>query len=163
MLASSVVDTPVGPLTVVASDDGVRAILWDGDDPTRVTLGDVAPTEGHPILTQAAAELAEYFMGTRTRFDVPVDVVGTEFQQRVWNELRKIPYGSTTTYGAIAVDLGNPDASRAVGAANGRNPVSIIVPCHRVVGSAGDLTGFAGGIERKAALLDLERGVGTLF
>jgi methylated-DNA-[protein]-cysteine S-methyltransferase len=109
------------------------------------------------VLVQAARELAEYFAGDRRDFDVPVGPPGTPFQQAVWAELRRVPYGTTTTYGALAARLGSPGAVRAVGSANGRNPVAVLVPCHRVVGSDGNLRGYAGGVERKRALLDLER------
>jgi methylated-DNA-[protein]-cysteine S-methyltransferase len=102
-------------------------------------------------------QLTEYFDGTRTTFELPLTMLGTPFQQRVWTALQEIPYGETISYGELAEQLGNPKASRAVGLANGKNPVSIIVPCHRVVGSNGDLTGYGGGIERKRHLLDFER------
>ena len=109
------------------------------------------------------AQLGEYFAGDRTTFDVDLDLHGTPFQQQVWARLQAIPYGATATYGALATDLGSPGASRAVGMANNKNPVAIIVPCHRVVGASGDLTGYAGGLDRKRFLLDLEAGVGALL
>ncbi len=111
----------------------------------------------HPVLAQTARELGEYFEGARTAFDVPLDLQGTPFQRAVWALLREIPYGATTTYGALAEKLGGPTKTRAVGGANGRNPVGIIVPCHRVVGASGALTGFAGGLDAKAYLLQFER------
>ncbi len=160
---SAVVDTPIGPMTLVASADGLRAVLWNDDDPLRVRVGPSADANdpGHDaaaaVLEQATAELEEYFAGTRTAFDVALDPVGTDFQQQAWMALRTIPYGETISYGEQADRLGDRRKARAVGAANGRNPLSIIVPCHRVVGSTGALTGFAGGLETKAWLLDHER------
>jgi methylated-DNA-[protein]-cysteine S-methyltransferase len=108
------------------------------------------------VLAQARQQLTEYFAGSRTTFDLPLDPSGTEFQRRVWDSLRTIPYGTTTSYGAIARRLGDPHATRAVGAANGQNPIPIVVPCHRVVGAKGELTGFGGGIDRKRWLLEHE-------
>lgn len=122
------------------------------------TTPDGDPTPDDPVLGQAARELAEYFAGTRRDFDVPVGPPGTPFQQAVWAELRRVPYGETATYGELAARLGAPGAVRAVGSANGRNPVAVLVPCHRVIGSDGNLRGYAGGVERKLALLALERG-----
>jgi methylated-DNA-[protein]-cysteine S-methyltransferase len=109
------------------------------------------------VLAEARAQLSAYFAGERTTFDLPLAPVGTPFQQRVWGELRRIPYAETVSYGELANRLGSPGASRAVGLANGRNPIAIVVPCHRVIGADGTLTGYAGGLERKRALLDLER------
>jgi methylated-DNA-[protein]-cysteine S-methyltransferase len=156
-LFSTVTDSPVGPLTIVASDDGVRAVLWPDDDPRRVRLDDVTDDPTHPVVAAAARQLEEYFAGTRTEFDVPIDPVGTDFQQAAWRALQTIPYGTTVTYWEQAERIGDRRKARAVGAANGRNPISIIVPCHRVVGAGGDLTGFAGGVGTKAWLLDHER------
>ncbi|WP_076068464.1 methylated-DNA--[protein]-cysteine S-methyltransferase [Sphingomonas montana] len=156
--------SPVGMLTLVASGVGLVAVLWPDDDPLRVRLPTMTVAAGvHPVLRDAAAQLAAYFNGDRTGFDVPVDLRGTEFQRAVWDALRTIPYGETRSYAAIARQIDRPEASRAVGAANGRNPVSIIVPCHRVVGSGGALTGFAGGMAAKARLLRLEQGRRDLF
>lgn len=154
---SKTIWSPVGELTLVADESGLAAILWENDRPDRVRLG--APTEkpDHPVLVETARQLGEYFAGERRTFDVPLSFAGTDFQKRVWAALLAIPFGETRSYGEIADQLGNPGASRAVGAANGRNPISIIAPCHRVVGSNGKLTGFAGGLEAKAFLLDLER------
>ena len=151
--------SPVGDLTMVASEHGLAALLWENDDPTRVRLsrGEEAPT--HPLLQEVARQLQEYFSGRLISFDLPLDFNGTEFQKSVWAALLHIPFGETRSYGEIARDIGRPSASRAVGAANGRNPLSIIAPCHRVVGSTGALTGFAGGIEVKRHLLDHERAV----
>ena len=119
----------------------------------RLNADDATP----PILRRAAAQLAEYFAGTRTRFDLPLAPVGTEFQRRVWAATSAIPFGETATYGEIARKIGAPNAARAVGGALNRNPLAIVVPCHRVVGSAGKLTGYDGGVDRKAFLLTLER------
>ncbi|GGE78836.1 methylated-DNA--[protein]-cysteine S-methyltransferase [Sphingomonas prati] len=162
-LVSRVVRSPVGALTLIASDAGLAAVLWPDDDPRRVRLVAASETVPHPLLDRAEAQLEDYFAGRATGFDVPLDLRGTAFQREVWAALRTIPYGKTRSYVAIARQIGRPDASRAVGAANGRNPVSIIVPCHRVVGSAGALTGFAGGMAVKARLLRLESGRGDLF
>ncbi len=149
-------DSPVGRLKLVASRDGLAAILWENDRPWRVRLDIVAEAEDHPVLLEAERQLAEYFAGRRKVFDIKLDFVGTAFQKKVWAALLAIPFGETRTYAEIARHLGNPRAVRAVGAANGRNPISIVAPCHRVVGSGGELTGFAGGLETKAHLLRLE-------
>ena len=162
MLSSTICASPLGPLTLVASDVGLVAILWPDDDPLRVRLGPLKPDGDHPILIEAARQLGDYFTGTRTAFDLPLDWRGTDFQKQVWAALLTIPYGETRSYGALARAIGRPAASRAVGAANGRNPLSIVAPCHRVVGSAGHLTGFAGGLPAKAVLLALERRAGEL-
>lgn len=155
-LARSTMPSPVGELTLIASETGLVAVLWENDDPTRVRLADVQDEADHPVLTRTAAQLAEYFAGERRSFDLPLDFRGTDFQKSVWAQLLAIPFGETRSYGEIARKLGNPTASRAIGAANGRNPISIIAPCHRVVGASGSLTGFAGGLETKAFLLKLE-------
>ena len=148
--------SPVGPLKLVAGEHGLRAVLWAGDAPRRVPLPPLREVPAHPLLDRAEAELHDYFAGGRTRFSLPLDFHGTAFQKRVWGLLLAIPYGETRSYGQLAAELGDPRASRAVGAANGRNPLSIIAPCHRVVGTNGRLTGFAGGLEAKAKLLRLE-------
>lgn len=148
--------SPVGELTLVADDRGLAAILWEDDKPDRVRLGALSEKADHSILIETERQLGEYFAGTRRTFDVPLSFAGTDFQKRVWAALLAIPFGETRSYGEIAHQLGAPGASRAVGAANGRNPISIIAPCHRVVGSNGKLTGFAGGLEAKRFLLDLE-------
>lgn len=157
-LSTKTIASPVGDLTLVASDKGLVAILWENDSPDRVKLGAVEEDAGHPLLEATEAQLREYFAGTRTRFDLPLDFRGTDFQKSVWAELLAIPFGETRSYGEIAMKLGRPTASRAVGAANGRNPISIVAPCHRVIGSTGKLTGFAGGLAAKEYLLGLERG-----
>jgi methylated-DNA-[protein]-cysteine S-methyltransferase len=159
MVHTVTMDSPVGPLRLIASERGMRAILWGAEDVTRVTSIDEADlVEGTtPILDQAVVELEEYFEGTRREFDLPLDPVGTPFQQSAWSVLRTIPYGETISYGQQALQLGDPNKARAVGAANGKNPLSIVVPCHRVIGSGGQLTGFAAGLDVKSWLLDHER------
>ncbi|MFD1107674.1 methylated-DNA--[protein]-cysteine S-methyltransferase [Sphingobium olei] len=148
--------SPVGELTLIASEGALVALLWPDDDPARVRLPARQAGLEHPVLTAAAQQLGEYFSGVRRSFDLPLDPQGTPFQRDVWTALASIPFGETRSYGAIAAQIGRPSASRAVGAANGRNPLSIIVPCHRVIGKAGGLTGFAGGMETKAWLLSFE-------
>ena len=148
--------SPVGDLTLVASDAGLAAILWENDDPERVRLGTMVEDRDDAILVAAKQQLDAYFAGTLTAFTVPLDFHGTAFQKSVWAALLTIPFGETRSYGEIARQIGRPSASRAVGAANGRNPISIIAPCHRVIGSNGALTGFAGGLEAKALLLRIE-------
>lgn len=155
-LARKTMSSPVGLLTLIASEAGLVAILWENDDPERVPLADVTEDESHPLLVEVAAQLDDYFAGRCRTFDVPLDFRGTDFQKRVWAALLAIPFGETRSYGDIADAIGSPKASRAVGAANGRNPISIVAPCHRVIGSKGALTGFAGGLEAKAYLLRLE-------
>ncbi|MDR3613216.1 MAG: methylated-DNA--[protein]-cysteine S-methyltransferase [Candidatus Obscuribacterales bacterium] len=151
------VDTPVGNLTLVASEFGLTAILWENDKPTRVRLDEGVLDEGNSTLVTAETQLLEYFAGARQTFSLPLHFVGTEFQKNVWHALLTIPYGETRSYGHIARQIGNEKAVRAVGAANGKNPLSIIAPCHRVIGASGELTGFGGGLAAKALLLDLER------
>lgn len=145
---------PIGTLTLVASDAGLQAVWWP-DDVRRPELGQEQPD--HPVLVQARRELDEYFAGQRREFDVTLDPHGTPFQQAAWGVLRTIPYAATMTYAEQARQLGDPNKARAVGAANGRNPLSIVVPCHRVIGSSGALTGFAGGLDTKHWLLEFER------
>ena len=149
---SKTVRSPVGVLTLVASGDGLAAILWENDRPGRVRLHVVAEDPQHPILLETERQLAASFAGRRKAFDLALDFVGTEFQNKVWRALRTIPFGETRTYAQIARQIGDPKAVRAVGAANGRNPISIVAPCHRVIGSNGKLTGFAGGLDVKAQL-----------
>ncbi|HTJ28882.1 MAG TPA: methylated-DNA--[protein]-cysteine S-methyltransferase [Acidobacteriaceae bacterium] len=162
-LAFTHLDSPVGRLKLVASPQGLAAVLWQNDRPTRVRLGEMVEDPNHPHLRRAITQLNEYFSRRRTTFDLPLDPRGTPFQQQVWDQLLAIPYGETRSYLDLARKLGNPNATRAVGAANGRNPISIIVPCHRVIGSSGSLTGFAGGLEIKQRLLHLESGTKCLF
>jgi methylated-DNA-[protein]-cysteine S-methyltransferase len=150
------VRSPVGVLTLIGSGDGLTAILWENDRPGRVRLDVVAEDPKHPILVETERQLGEYFAGRRKAFDLELDFAGTEFQKRVWHALLTIPFGETRSYAQIAKQIGRPKAVRAVGAANGRNPISIVAPCHRVIGSNGALTGFAGGLAVKAQLLRLE-------
>jgi methylated-DNA-[protein]-cysteine S-methyltransferase len=152
-MPSRVVESPIGPLRLVATDDALVAIEFDASpEPT---------SPPHPILDQAERELAEYFRGARRTFAVPLAPAGTTFQQRVWEALLRVPYGRVESYAAVARAIGAPAAVRAVGAANGRNPIPIIVPCHRIVGSTGHLTGYGGGMAKKQWLLGHEGG-GTL-
>ena len=151
------VASPVGRLTLVATDDGLAAILWENDRPGRVRLTLDAEEHAHPVLLEAERQLGQYFAGERTRFELTLDLAGTVFQRKVWNALMTIPFGETRSYAEIAEQIGSPAAVRAVGAANGKNPVSIVAPCHRVIGSNGALTGFAGGLGVKSRLLSLER------
>ena len=162
-LWSRTIPSPVGELTLVASEVGLRAVLWPDDD-LRVTFASVPEAvDSHAILDDAAAQLTEYFAGSRKEFDLELDLQGTEFQVDVWRSLARVPYGETSTYGAQADHIGRPNAVRAVGAANGKNPVSIVLPCHRIVGKDGSLTGFAGGLDAKEFLLNHESGRQTLF
>lgn len=149
--------SPVGKLKLVASRGGLVAILWENDRVDRVRLGAMAEDAAHPVLTETARQLDEYFAGKRARFDLPLDFHGTDFQKSVWSALLTIPFGETRSYAQIAAQVGRPTAFRAVGAANGRNPISIVAPCHRVIGTNGSLTGFAGGLQGKEYLLGLER------
>ena len=147
------ISSPVGELKLVASDKGLAAVLCENDDPQRVPLGTMHEENEHLVLLETERQLAEYFGGTRKVFTLPLDMAGTDFQKSVWRALLKIPYGETRSYGELASQLGNVKAMRAVGAANGKNPISIIAPCHRVIGTNGKLTGFAGGIACKEWLL----------
>jgi methylated-DNA-[protein]-cysteine S-methyltransferase len=162
-LAYKTIDSPVGRLKLVASDKGLVAVLWENDKPNRVRLGAMVADQRHPILLDTERQLKQYFAGERKTFSVALDMRGTSFQKNVWEALLAIPFGETRSYGQLAKQLGNARAMRAVGAANGRNPVSIIVPCHRVIGSSGKLIGFAGGLETKARLLSLEEQGTRLF
>jgi methylated-DNA-[protein]-cysteine S-methyltransferase len=157
----AVVESPVGPLTLVAVDGALAGLYMDEQRhrPPPEVFGEPADDPQGLPFGEAARQLREYFDGERTAFDLPLALDGTEFQRRVWAQLRAIPYGQTVSYGQLADRLGQPSASRAVGLANGKNPVSIVVPCHRVVGTDGGLTGYGGGIERKRYLLDHERRV----
>jgi methylated-DNA-[protein]-cysteine S-methyltransferase len=148
--------SPVGTLKLVASADALVAVLWERERPNRVKLNAMTLAPQQPILLAAERQLTEYFAGVRTEFDLPLQPDGSQFQKRVWQALREIPFGQTRSYLDLAKAVGSSKAARAVGAANGKNPLSIIVPCHRAIGSDGSLTGFAGGLETKAALLALE-------
>lgn len=148
------VPSPIGLLHVTATDDAVVAIWFAGQEPTG------APADGpHRVLDLATEQLEEYFAGARTEFDLPLEPRGTPFQQAAWKALLTIPYGHTVSYGEQARRLGDPNKARAVGAANGQNPIPIVVPCHRVIGSSGKLTGFGGGLPTKSWLLEHEQTV----
>jgi len=164
-LVHSTLTTPVGELTLIAGPRGLRAVLWpdEFDADGQVTLAVDDNPAAADVLRATVTQLGEYFAGERHEFDLPLDPVGTSFQLSAWLELRRIPYGQTISYGEQARRLGDVNKSRAVGAANGRNPISIIVPCHRVVGANGSLTGFAAGLEAKAWLLRHEQGTQTLL
>jgi methylated-DNA-[protein]-cysteine S-methyltransferase len=156
------VDSPVGVLHLVATDGVLSGLYLEAQRhrPDEATFG---PRDGGPF-GEVVTQLTAYFAGERTAFDLPLRLEGTAFQRRVWAALREVPYGETWSYGQLAAHIGSPGASRAVGLANGRNPIAIVVPCHRVVGADGKLTGYGGGLERKRQLLDLERGgAGQLF
>ena len=153
-----IVDSPLGPIVLLAEDDRLCGLFFVAEHrhaPGEERWGDRAP--GTPALAGVAEQLGDYFAGGRTTFDVPLAVHGTPFQQQVWAELQQIPYGATVSYAELADSIGRPTAIRAVGAANGRNPVSIVIPCHRVIGIDGSLTGYGGGTPRKQALLTLEQ------
>lgn len=163
-----VVESPVGPLTLACADGAVSGLYFLGHShpPRPADLGALVSAEDDAVLAIAAGQLREYFAGTRTQFTMPLAPRGTDFQLRVWELLRTIPHGQTRSYAELAEDLGNPAAIRALAAANGRNPISIIVPCHRVIGSDGSMVGYAGGLARKRFLLELEDAipaVQTLF
>ena len=153
----AIVDSPIGPLTLIADDDAIVEVRFPNHsgDPA-AALGDSVLDPDHPVIARASAQLAEYFAGTRTEFDLPLAPAGTPFQVAAWRALSTIPYGETVSYGEQATRLGDPRKARAVGAANGRNPIALIVPCHRVIGANGALTGYAYGVDRKRALLELE-------
>lgn len=150
------VDTPLGGVTLAATDLGLCGLWFDAQRHAPDTAGWRLDAD-HPVLREAATQLDDYLAGRRVIFDLPLDLShGTAFQQSVWRALRDIPRGATTSYGTLGARVGRPAAVRAVGAAVGRNPISVIVPCHRVIGADGALTGYAGGLERKTALLTLE-------
>lgn len=149
-------DSPLGRMLLAATDGGLAGVWFEGQRHGPDTTG-WREDAGHPVLVEAIAQLRAYFAGERTTFDLPLDLqAGTPFQQSVWNALLAIPNGGTTSYAALARGLGREKAARAIGAAVGRNPLSVVVPCHRVLGTGGGLTGYAGGLERKTALLRLE-------
>ncbi len=153
------IDSPIGTITLIADEESLVEVHLPDEKVPSVTVAEDTTPSGHNVLAQAAAQLQEYFAGDRVEFDVPLAPRGTEFQLSAWQALRTIPYGETVSYGEQARRLGDRNLARAVGAANGRNPLPIVVPCHRVVGANGHLTGFGGGIECKAWLLDHERSV----
>lgn len=163
MITAAQIETPMGPITGAATDRGVCLLSLRPPQDARSELDALVDRLGgsveigdHRVLDRLRAELDSYFAGRLTRFTVPLDTPGTDWEQRVWAALLEIPFGRTTSYGALARDLGNPGGSRAVGLANGRNRVAILIPCHRVVASDGSLHGYAGGLDRKRWLLDHE-------
>ena len=156
------IPSPVGQLKLIANEKALLAVLWEEDKPNRVLLSEMKEDHSHPILIEAYTQLRAYFQGKRNHFDLPLEFYGTDFQKKVWAELLKIPYGETRSYLDIATAVGNPKAVRAVGAANGKNPISIIAPCHRVIGKNGQLVGFAGGLDVKDQLLKLERAFSSI-
>jgi methylated-DNA-[protein]-cysteine S-methyltransferase len=156
MLFYKEMDSPVGRLRLVASAHALVAVLWERERPHRVRLDGMNLDRGHPVLIEAERQLTEYFSGARTDFNLPLEPRGSEFQKKVWRALKEIPFGETRSYLELARAVGSVKAVRAVGAATGKNPLSIVVPCHRVVGTNGSLTGFAGGLQAKAKLLALE-------
>src|SRR5688572_8957074 len=143
-------DSPVGVLSLVATDQALVALVWRVEGHSRAGFESAVEKPRHPLLRETVRQLREYFASERRSFDLPLEFRGTEFQRRAWSALLTIPYGETRTYRQMADQIGNPTAVRAVGAANGRNPISIIAPCHRVIGMNGDLTGFGGGLDAKA-------------
>jgi methylated-DNA-[protein]-cysteine S-methyltransferase len=149
----AVMNSPIGPLTLRATEKGLSSIHFGSAVPPNGVASGVLDERAH---RENFKQLQEYFDGIRTRFDLPLDIHGTPFQMAVWHELQKIPYGETRTYGEIARSIGKPGAARAVGMANHENPVAIVIPCHRVVGSDGSLTGYAGGLDLKKKLLEIE-------
>ncbi|HEX3914164.1 MAG TPA: methylated-DNA--[protein]-cysteine S-methyltransferase [Steroidobacteraceae bacterium] len=146
-------DSPVGSLNLIAGEVGLIAIVWKNYDPRRVRLINLCESRAHPALIEAERQLRDYFAGSRQTFDLKLDFVGTDFQKKVWNALLAIPYGQTRSYAEIANTIGNSRVARAVGAANGKNPISIVAPCHRVIGSDGHLVAYAGGLAAKRYLL----------
>lgn len=159
---TTTVDSPVGPLLLTSDGTSLTRVLFSDGTSLNEKRGAAEPdpswsTEPCPVLERTTEQLGEYFRGVRTDFDLPLAPAGTSFQLDVWQALRSIPYAQTINYGQLATRVGNPRASRAVGLANGRNPISIVVPCHRVIGADGSLTGYGGGLDRKRTLLDLER------
>jgi methylated-DNA-[protein]-cysteine S-methyltransferase len=159
MYAYKTMKSPVGELKLIANDKGLAAILWENDNPKRVRIGPLEENKNHSVLMEVERQLKDYFAGKLKRFSIKLDPLGTDFQKKVWEALLTIPFGETRSYGQIAKQIGKPKAVRAVGAANGKNPISIIAPCHRVIGANGTLTGFAGGLKVKANLLRLESGI----
>lgn len=153
---SKTIDSPVGPLILVASERGLAAVQWPKANPRCAPLDNVVEAAGNTVLEKAARQLTEYFAGERTHFSIELDFGGTDFQRQVWEALLTIPFGETRSYGQIAKQIGRPTAVRAVGAANGQNPLPIIAPCHRVIGATGKLTGFGGGLPMKEQLLTHE-------
>ncbi len=156
LLKYKIIKSPVGPLKIVIRDQTLVAILWDNEKPNRVRLDQMTEDKKDPLILETEKQLNEYFLHQRRTFNLPLETLGTPFQQDVWQLLKQIPYGSTWSYKEIALKMDRSQAVRAVGTAIGRNPISIVVPCHRVIAFDGSLAGFAGGIDRKKILLGLE-------
>jgi methylated-DNA-[protein]-cysteine S-methyltransferase len=154
----TMIDSPLGPLLLTADGKGISGLIMDADIDERMA-GSAGWIEDPAHFEEARRQLEEYFAGQRTEFDLPLSAAGTPFQREVWAALQTIPYGEVRSYSEIAAQIGRPGASRAVGLANGRNPIAVIVPCHRVIGASGALTGYGGGLPRKRLLLDLEAGL----
>ena len=150
------IKSPIGELKLIASDKGLAAVLWENDEPQRIQIRESIERNDHPVLLETAKQLTEYFQKERTNFNLELDFVGTAFQKKVWEALLTIPFGETRTYGQIAKQINCPKAVRAVGGAANKNPISIIAPCHRLIGTSGKLIGFAGGLENKSHLLKFE-------
>lgn len=156
------IESPIGTLGLVASDTALQLLIFENElEVCKEGLANLLEARDHPVLCQAEEQLKEYFAGQRTEFTLPLDMPGTDFQRQVWSLLQQIPYGETTSYGELAARIGDAKKCRAVGLANGANPIAIIVPCHRVIGKNGALTGFGGGLPMKEFLLKLEKGKGT--
>jgi len=155
-LSAKTINSPVGELMLVANEKSLVGILWENDTDSRAAVEKISTGSKHPVLKETEKQLREYFAGKRKSFDLPIEFHGTDFQKRVWKALTRIPFGKTSAYGELATRLAAPKASRAVGAATGHNPICIVVPCHRVIGKNGKLTGFAGGLKNKEFLLKLE-------
>lgn len=163
MYAYKTIESPVGRLKLVAHGERLAAVRWEHERDARAPAGGMSEIPDHPVLLATERQLGEYFAGQRTSFDLPLDFAGTPFQKKVWEALLTIPFGETRSYLEIAEQIGNKKAVRAVGAANGANPIPIIAPCHRVIGASGELTGFGGGLRNKHLLLSLEARQDSLF
>ena len=155
----TLIDSPLDPLMLVSDGEALTGLYMELQKHVPEVRPDWRKNETLPLFARAAEQLRGYFEGALRAFDIPLSLAGTVFQQSVWEELMRIPYGETISYGELARRLGKPGSPRAVGLANGRNPISIVVPCHRVIGASGKLTGYGGGLDRKAALLDFEQDV----
>ena len=149
------INSPVGELTLIAGDNGLVAVLWENDD-QKIRIEKGTENKHHAVLTETAKQLAEFFEKKRRIFTVELDLIGTAFQKKVWEALLTIPFGETRTYGEIARQIDNPEAVRSVGMAANKNPIPVIVPCHRMIGASGKLVGFGGGLQNKSILLGLE-------
>jgi methylated-DNA-[protein]-cysteine S-methyltransferase len=156
-------ESPMGKMLIVATDDGLNGLYFIDQKYYRAVEAGWTRDGKHPVVRQTAREMQEYFAGKRKEFDIPLAPAGTPFQAQVWKAISSVPYGTNITYSELARRAGHPDAIRAAGTATGRNPITIIVPCHRIVGSDGSLTGYAGGLDRKRALQELESGARSLF